>query len=150
MQYQPFVRSPYNYDVDAASDDSGLKCEDKTRTQQNFKDECNINVIMERFGKTGQLPANIRPPEYGDYSQVTDFHSAMNAVRSASEDFMRLPASVRARFENDPQQYLDFFADEANREEAVKLGFAVLPPVSEPVKVRVMQDEDPAGPPSST
>lgn len=151
MKYEPFVRSPYNYDVDEASDLSGLSCGEPTRTQQNFKDECDINVIMERFGKTGQLPANMRTPSFEDYSSVTDFHSAMNAIRSASEDFMRMPAHIRARFDNDPQLYLEFFADNRNRDEAKKLGLIMPDPVEpSPVKVKVIPDENPGGPQTPT
>ena len=35
----PFLRTPFNYDRDLASEESGLKCEDPSLTQQQFKDE---------------------------------------------------------------------------------------------------------------
>ena len=50
----------------------------------------------------------------------------MNVVRAADENFMRLDARVRSRFNNSPQKFLEFFADPENREEAVRLGL-VLP-----------------------
>ena len=52
----PFVRNPYNYDMAAVSQETGLKCQDPSLAQQHMKDECDINVIVERFGVTGQLP----------------------------------------------------------------------------------------------
>lgn len=147
----PFLRTPYNYDRDAVSDQTGLSCGEPTRTQQSFKDECDINVIMERFGKTGQVPGNLRVPSYDDFTGVTDFQSAMNAVREASENFMELPAKVRARFDNDPQLFLEFVASEDNRQEAVDLGLVKpAPPAAEPALVRVVQDANPTGAPSST
>lgn len=147
----PFLRTPFNYDRDAESVSSGLSCGEEPRTQQSFKDECNINIIMERFGKTGQVPSNVRTPSYDDFSGVTDFHTAMNAVRSASEGFMDLPSKLRARFDNDPQMYLQFVSDDANRSEAVELGLIPKPaPAVEPLQVRVVPDADPAGAPSST
>ena len=64
---------------------------------------------------------------------------------------MELPAKVRARFDNDPQMFLEFVASEDNRQEAVELGLIKLaPPVAEPALVRVVQDANPAGAPSST
>lgn len=120
----PFVRSAYNYDRDAASDESGLRCDDPSLAQQQFKDECDINTIMERFGQTGQLP-DVRMPQYGDFTGVQDYHSAMNAVVEAQESFLALPAYVRARFENDPGQFVDFCLAEdtpEHRAEAVRLG----------------------------
>ena len=78
-----FLRTPYNYDVDAVSVASGLKCEDATRTQQQFAEEADINTIVERFNLTGQLPQDVRPPQYADFEGVFDFKSAMNAIRAA-------------------------------------------------------------------
>ena len=52
---EPFLRSLYNYDRDAASSESGLACDDPTLAQQQFRDEADINTILERFGRTGLL-----------------------------------------------------------------------------------------------
>lgn len=94
---------------------------------QSFKDECDINVIVERFGLTGVLPGAIRMPEYGDFSEVVDYHTAMNAIRSAEDSFRQLPAKVRERFNNNPQELLAFCEDDRNREEAAKLGLVEMP-----------------------
>lgn len=120
-----FLRTPYNYDVDAVSFETGLLCEDATRTQQQFKDESDINTIVERFNLTGQLPQDVRPPQYADFEGVFDFKSAMNAIRQAEESFMAMPADVRYRFMNDPQRFVEFCSDPANVDEARKLGLAM-------------------------
>jgi phage internal scaffolding protein len=120
-----FLRTPYNYDVDAASVESGLRCLDASLTQQQFRDECDINNIVDQFMKTGHLPTPASMPQYVDYEGVFDFQTAMNAVRQADENFMRMDAKIRARFHNSPQEFLEFFADPANAEEAVRLGLAV-------------------------
>lgn len=101
---------------------SDLECKDVSLTQQNFKDETDINVLLERFKVTGVMPAAVRLPSYGDFTGVNDFRTAMDAVRNAMDGFMALPANLRARFENDPQRLLEFLSDENNRDEAVKLG----------------------------
>lgn len=118
----PFVRNPYNYDTNQAGDDSGLKCLDKTRTQQSFAEEVDINTIVRRFNLTGEIPAGIRMPEYGDYTGISDFKTAMDALAIANEAFDAMPASVRSRFHNSPAEFVDFCLDDANREEAEKLG----------------------------
>lgn len=119
----PFLRTAHNYDTNAASDETGLACppEDKL-TQDNFAEECDINTIVRRFGLTGQMPDNPRMPSFGDFTGINDFQTAMNAIVSAKENFMELPANVRARFNHDPQQLLEFVTDDANRPEAEKLG----------------------------
>lgn len=119
---KPFVRAQYNYDTNEASRASGLACLDKSKTQQQFAEEADINTIVNKFLKTGQLPTDLKVPRYGDFDEVTDFHTAMNAVREAQEGFDRLPAQMRARFHNDPQELLAFIEDPENTEEAVKLG----------------------------
>ncbi|AKI26884.1 internal scaffolding protein VP3 [Gokushovirinae Bog5712_52] len=124
----PFLRTPYNYDRDAVSDETGLRCEDVSLAVQDARDECDINTIVKNFGLTGSLPDVVVPPSYGDYTGVSDFQSAMNAVRQAAEDFMALPAQVRSRFENDPQRYLEFFTDPKNQDEAIRLGLATRSP----------------------
>lgn len=121
----PFLRAFGNYDVDAASDESGLKCEEPTLAQQHFADECDINTIVRRFGLDGELPVGVRMPTYGDFTGVVDYHSAANAIALANEAFDGLPAVVRARFQNDPALFVDFCSKEENRDEARKLGMLV-------------------------
>ena len=128
----PFLRTPYNYDGDKVSDETGLSCPEPTLAQQNFKDECDINHIVRQFGLTGELPGKPLSPQYGDFSGVLDYHSAVNAVLAAQDDFMELPAQMRSRFNNDPAQLIDFLSNEENREEATKLGLVAAKPISEP------------------
>lgn len=120
-----FVRDPYNYDVDQVSNETGLRCDDPSLTQQQFKEEADINTIVDRFLKSGVLPTAVNMPQYVDYEGVFDFQSAMNVVRQADENFMRLDAKVRARFNNSPQAFLEFFANPENADEAVRLGLAI-------------------------
>lgn len=117
-----FVRNPYNYDMNKVSDETGLECKDPSLAQQHMKDECDINVIVERFGVTGELPTAPIPPQYGDFSGVTDYHTAINAVRASEEAFMALPAKIRARFDHDPNALLQFLNDPINRDEAIEIG----------------------------
>jgi phage internal scaffolding protein len=123
-----FLRSLYNYDADQVSNETGLRCDDASLTQQQFKEESDINTIVDRFLKSGVLPSAATMPQYVDYEGVFDFQSAMNVVRQADENFMRLDAKVRARFNNSPQQFLEFFANSENVDEAIRLGLAI--PVS--------------------
>jgi len=118
----PFVRNPYNYDRRKASLDTALQCKDPTRAQQNPKDECDINTIVERFKLTGQLPTNVRMPTSGDFTDVPDFQQAMDAIVNARLAFQAMPAKVRSRFHNDPAEFVAFCDEPDNLEEARKLG----------------------------
>lgn len=108
-----------------------LTCLDLTRTKQSFKDECDINTIIKRFLKTGQLDlANKLEPRYGDCTGI-EYTSAMQTVAAAKSLFNDLPSEVRSRFANEPALFLDFIQDDKNREEARALG--LLKPIVEPV-----------------
>lgn len=142
VQTGVFVRTPYNYDMDKASDASGLDASvEPTLAQQQFREETDINTIVERFGLTGQLPQNVRVPLPEDFIEATDYHTALNQLIAANESFMQMPADVRARFQNDPGKFLDFVHDDKNRDEAQKLGILVpQEPAKPPIDVRVVPD----------
>lgn len=125
MVNKVFFRTPYNYDTDEFSAENGLECKDESKAIQSQKDEADINTIVKNFGITGQLPTNVRVPTYGDFEYVGDYRSALHALMEADKSFMAMPAEVRSRFENDPQQFLDFCSDPANLPEMRKLGLAV-------------------------
>jgi phage internal scaffolding protein len=117
-----FLRTPYNYDKDAASNESGLHCEDASLAQQHYKEECDINTILEKFNITGLLPENTLSPRYGDFSGIADYHTALNRVIAAQDEFEALPAQIRARFDNDPSKLIEFLNDDNNRPEAEAIG----------------------------
>jgi len=130
---QPFIRNPYNYDTLAASNESGLRCEDASRTQQHFKDETDINNILRQFNVTGQLPTKPMSPRYGDFTGIGDYHGAMNQVIAAEGEFMTLPAQMRAKFNNDPQELIEFLNNPENKEEAMKMGLLNKAEASAPI-----------------
>lgn len=141
------VRSAYLYDVDSVSVETALACEDVSLTQQSQADETDINVIVRRFGITGAMPQGLEPPTFEIFEDVFDYQSAQNALVAARESFMAMPADVRGRFDNDPQEFMVFCADKANLPEMRRLGLAVpekeAPAKPEPLEVRVIPDPKP-------
>jgi phage internal scaffolding protein len=117
-----FLRTPYNYDRDAATNESGLACEEPSLAQQHHKDECDINNILRQFNITGLLPESPLSPRYGDFTGIGDYHTALNRVIAAQDEFEALPAQIRARFDNDPAQLIEFLENSQNRPEAEELG----------------------------
>lgn len=124
--FTPFLRTEFNYDMDEVSRETGLECLDPSKTVQDQTEDADINTIVRRFGLTGQLPDAVAMPQYADFEDVLDYHTAMLAVTKAQDSFMQMPAEVRARFQNDPQLFLEFCGDPGNREEAAKLGLLEL------------------------
>lgn len=99
--------------------------------KQSFKDECDINLIMRRFIKTGVIThVNNFSPQYGEVPSQT-YHEAMEIVRHANEMFSEVPAAVRKKFGNSAEAFLEFVSDEKNVDELRKLGM-VKPIVEKP------------------
>lgn len=107
-----------------ASDDFATVNEQESMTQQADAQDADINVIMARYGITGQLPAVVEEGIYGDFTNVTSYGDALNKVRAADEAFQNLPAKIRDKFGNDPGKFVEFATDEKNFDEMVKLGLA--------------------------
>ena len=123
MSNVPFFRSPYNYDMDGVSRETGLECLDPSLTVQDAADEADVNTIARRFGLTGDASLlNVRAPTYGDFTGVTTYQEALAALESAQSTFGALPAEVRERFRNDPGAFVAFCSDPANGDELVRLG----------------------------
>lgn len=136
MKHQvPFIRTEYNYDMSAASKETEIICNGKCHVQQSAKEEVDINTIVRRFGLTGQLPDALRAPSYGDFTGVTDYHSALNAVIAADDAFMEMPAEIRARFHNDAGAFVDFCSNPENAEEMKKMHLTRV--VDAPIMVNV-------------
>lgn len=105
-----------------------LDCKDKSLALQSAKDECDVNVIMKKYEKSGLIThMNTFEGFYADVSAVPSLADAFHVVEAASAQFMELPADLRARFENDPEQYLAFVMNPDNRDEMIKLGMIEKP-----------------------
>ena len=101
----------------------GLSFFGESRTKQAFADECDINNILARYNRSGLIDhVSTYGGQYGDFVEVTDYHSSLNQIREANDMFMSLPAKVRSKFENDPGAFLDFVLNEDNKSEMANLG----------------------------
>lgn len=100
-----------------------LECKSASLTRQEFVVEADINNIMDKYAAgLAPIPSGDRTPLFGDFSDVGDYQSNMQRLSDAQDHFMHLPSKIRERFRNDPGELLAFLADEANREEAIKIG----------------------------
>lgn len=100
-----------------------------SRTKQSFKDECDLNQIIERYARTGVLDhMSSTTPKYIDCTTVSDYQTAMTAITEAQDQFAALPARVRRFFDNDPEQFLAAFENPDMRDDLLDLGLIEAPP----------------------
>lgn len=117
-------------------------------TRQEFHDECDINVLMGRYERTGLLPVHPGEPRYMDCVSVpNDFRMVMDFMIEAEKSFMTLPAHVRKDFDNDPRAFVDFAGDPKNLDQMRKWGLAPDPVVpAGPIRVEVVPGAVPEKP----
>lgn len=125
------VRSTSNPMADCGLSEP-LVCDRKSKegasvTQQQFAKDADINNIMARYEKTGVLvnpldPDSQRVPLYMDVSGIGDFQTVQDKIHAANAAFLTLPPAVRARFDNEAANAVEFMMKPENVEEAVKLG----------------------------
>ena len=114
-------------------------------TQQHKRDETNVNFIMKRFKKSGQLPNmdSMYELQYRDVSNVPDFMTMRNQMIKAEEAFLTIPPTIRRQFDNDPVKFLQFIADPQNKEKGIELGIfkkkEELPPDYQKMMVEELQ-----------
>jgi phage internal scaffolding protein len=94
----------------------------KGLTEQSHKKQCDMNVILADYARTG-LIKHAKQHE-GRYDDVTtqDFQEAMFIVKNAENMFNALPAAVRKQFEGRPEQFLDFVQNPDNKEQMASMG----------------------------
>lgn len=128
-----FIRSPYNYDTELVSIESSISEFGESKTQQQFKEQCDINRIIRDYAR-GVVPiGSPREPLPADqFYPLTNFQEAQNKVRKGLEAFATVPSNIRAQFNNDPGAFIDFVSNPANLSKVAEMGLAAtgkpLPP----------------------
>jgi hypothetical protein len=98
------VRTPYNYDRDEVSKNTALVFNDETLTQQNFKDDADLNIMIRKYGV---LPVQeVNWDEFDSSVIPSDYHQLQNQLIEADQAFMGLPAELRSQVDNDPAKLL--------------------------------------------
>lgn len=94
-------------------------------TKQAPAQETDINYIVNRYLKTGQMPP-APEPQYG-YMPSIDLIDAFQLVQDAEDSFMALPAATRAAFANDPVKLLQAVEDPSQMDLLIAHGLANAP-----------------------
>lgn len=125
----------------------GFETEGPSRTKQDQKEDCDINLIVRRHAQTGFVNhVTRRVPTYGDVSEMVSLQDALEEVRAAQDEFEGLPAAVRAAALNDPVRFLELLASEEGVEVLRDAGLEFREPDQVEVPVLSPQaDVPPAG-----
>lgn len=95
-----------------------------SKTQQAFKDECDINNIIRKYKENpDSINRHIREHgSYADLTNITDLQTAMDSMLQAQSAFDALPSAVRKQYNNDPLTFVNAISDPSQTETLIKLG----------------------------
>lgn len=119
-------RTRYRYDKTP-----GFESVKPSVTQQQFKQEADINYIVKSYGTDGiyrgvNPPDSSRKPFFGDFTGLPETtQEAYNFILDAKARFDQLPLPIRQRFNFDAGAFLDFCEDPNNLDELVRMGLAI-------------------------
>lgn len=118
-------------------------------TKQAFKEETDINFIVNTY--KGQPNLGVEPRQWidGDITASVDLLEAYETVRLAEEGFFGLPAAVRAAAGNNPARLLEMLADPVARKALADAGLPLAegpgPGVPDPKTPGVVGGNPPPG-----
>lgn len=79
--------------------------DEPSRTKQADMKSADINNIVARYKKTGELPVVKRAPLFEEMNSL-DYKYSLDILTAAQQSFALLPAHVRNSFDNDPARLL--------------------------------------------
>lgn len=92
-------------------------------TKQSHKDECDINLIIKRYQKTGIIQhINQQQPIYTDLPDSIDYQQSLHLLEQADEAFSTLPSVVREHFHNSPAEFLAALTDPGQHAQLAEWG----------------------------
>lgn len=119
--------APVNWDGMIKDPKTGKLVKEPSMTKQEFKAECDINNIIKAYQVTGIIShMNTKAQEgaFIDLPDPIDFQESLAIVANAQMAFAALPSSIRNQFENDPERFLAYVQDPANKEQLITWGLA--------------------------
>lgn len=124
-----------------------IDCSHDGMTRQEFADECDINILLDRYEKTGVLNHySRREPLYVDLTEgPQDLAGALEVLNRATEAFMTLPAKIRREFDQDPVQFVQFCEDRSNLDKLREWGLAPPAPAAGAISNPSQPVSSPAG-----
>lgn len=106
----------------------GLKCEENSLTEQVYKDQCDLNFLIKKYGLdddpfalTMYLDPTSRRMQFVDTTQVPDLYAALTAQRNLRAMFDELDYQQKKRFDFSVEAFQDFCMT-ASVDEIQKLG----------------------------
>lgn len=106
----------------------GLKCPEKSLTEQVYKDQCDINFLIKKYGLeddpfalTMYIDPATRKMQYLDTTQVPDLYAALAAQKNLRKFFNELDYDQQKAFDFSLDAFADYMVN-ASEDDIKKLG----------------------------
>lgn len=117
---------------------------EEDKTQQHFRDECNINQIIAKYNKTGIIQHVSRNRQrFGEFMDLADHAINLDKVAKAQQSFDQLPSAIRNEFGNSITGFFEFIKKPQNKQQCIDWGIFDAPKENPKAAVQ------PAGVPST-
>lgn len=117
----PQWKTPWNHDTNFESDRTATYCADPSLTKQEFVEEQDINTILDRLARTGEVPNIVLPEHFLDLTGRTDYFTMASKIADTNRLFYQLDATLRAEFMNDPARWADAVVQAVDQGDADQL-----------------------------
>lgn len=99
-----------------------------SKTDQQYKEDCDTNTIINKFRKTGQITHLAqRQGSFADVSQIPDLLPSLEKLQEAADHFQTLPSKIRTKFNNSIENLVQFLHNPDNTTEAINMGLIPKP-----------------------
>ena len=133
---------------DTYEEKQGIIFKEPTMTIQSEKDNCDINVIMNRYATCG-TPLPYRTdgvqPVYADVSELGDYMENFQRCKQAEEMFNALPSALRKELDNNPANLIPFIQNKENESRCIEYGL-INKPIMEAPEAPVVVNSNLANP----
>lgn len=97
-----------------------------SKTDQQYKEDCDTNTILQKFMRTGQVTHLAKSQgSFQDVSEIKDLAESLQLVKDAESNFLKYPSKLRKKFNNNIHEMINWLNDPENTEEAIELGLKV-------------------------
>lgn len=97
----------------------------RSRTKQEFRDSCNLNRLVERFGLNKVASYSLlkqATAKYFDASKFESYEDTLSKIADFDEYFFSLPSKIRHSLDNDPANLYNLI-ESNNIDVLTSLGF---------------------------
>lgn len=117
----------FRHPIKGPFDRVSIDCSQDGLTKQEFKDDCDINKIMDKYQRTGVINHLAKHGEQYGEIVAADLMEAHLISEQAGVMFRELPSSLRNRFNGSPVEFLEFVQNPENRDEMIEMGLMEKP-----------------------